>query len=188
MQRTYRSTLGPNPPELSQVEPEPKRAAKLTRLIQKHIHEPIRLHGCAPGAVDLMGLLRSVHDLYGCLTRPMVEYLSGVCALYTGDVYATASFYSDIFLDPKGEHHLKVCTGTTCHVKGASQLVKACRKALGVAPGETDEDGRYTFFTVACVGACSLAPLMMVDTDLHGNLAAADVAALLDAEREAPTP
>lgn len=167
--RTYRATLGPRPHAVAQVEPDPKRAARLDKLIQRFVHRPTALHGRAPGAVDLMGLLGAVHDMYGCLTRPMVEHLAHVCELYTGQVYATASFYPDIYLDPKGRHLVKVCTGTACHVKGADRLARHCARALGVEPGGTDADGEFTFLTTACVGACSLAPVLMVGTDIHGD-------------------
>ena len=179
MQRTYRATLGPRHHDISEVEPDSKRAAKLERLIARHVHLPTALHGRAPGAVDLMSLLRAVHDMYGCLTRPMVEHVARTCALYTGQVYATASFYSDIYLDPKGRHLVKVCTGTACHVKGASKLAKDCGRALGVAPGESTDDGEFTFFTTTCVGACSLAPLMMVNSDIYGGPDADEIPALL---------
>ncbi|MFQ5508219.1 MAG: NAD(P)H-dependent oxidoreductase subunit E [Leptospirillia bacterium] len=185
MKRTYRATLGPPHLDVRQVEPDVKRAAKLTRVIDKHVHEPTRLHGLAPGAVDLMGVLRAVHDLYGCLPRPLVEFVARRVERYTGQVYATASFYSDIYLDPKGRHHIKVCTGTTCHIKGAGLLARACSKALGGVPaGETDESGDFTFFTTACVGTCSLAPVLMVDTDIYGNPAPDTVAKILSPYRE----
>jgi len=179
MQRTYRATLGPRPLDVSAVEPDPKRQAKLAKLIERHVLLPTALHGRAPGAVDLMGLLRAAHDMYGCLARPLVEYLARVCELYTGQVYATASFYSDIYLDPQGLHHVKVCTGTTCHVRGAGRLVRAVTAATGAAPGETDADGTFTLFTTACVGACSLAPVLMVDTDIYGKPDPKGLAALL---------
>lgn len=185
MQRTYRATLGPAPIDVSAVERDPKRAAKLSRVIERYVHLPTALRGRAPGAVDLMGMLRAVHDLYGCLTRPLVEYLARTCELYTGQVYATASFYPDIYLDPKGRHHVKVCTGTTCHVKGADRLVRACNVALGgVPPGETDADGTFTFFTTACIGACSLAPVLMVNSDIYGEPDPGSVGALLASYRE----
>jgi len=186
MQRTFRATLGPPPFDLSQVESDPKRAAKLERIIGKHIHLPTAPHRRAPGAVDLMGLLTAVHAMYGCLTRPMVEHLSRMCERYTGEVYGTASFYADIYLDPKGRHHIKVCTGTTCHVKGADKLVRICRRALGVAPGETDAEGEFTFFTTACIGACSLAPLMVVDSDMYGDPNMDQLPALLEGYRDTP--
>jgi NADH:ubiquinone oxidoreductase subunit E len=179
MQRTYRATLGPRPLDLAAVEPDPKRQAKLARLVERHVHAPTALHGRAPGAVDLMGLLRAAHDLYGCLSRPLVEYLARVCELYTGQVYATASFYSDIYLDPKGRHLLKVCTGTTCHVKGADRLVRAVTGAAGTPVGETDASGTFTVFTTSCVGACSLAPVLMVDTDIYGKPEPEGLATLL---------
>ena len=188
MQRTYRATLGPRHHDISQVESDPKRAAKLERLIKKHVHLPTAQHGLAPGAVDLMTLLRAVHDMYGCLTRPMVEFLAHTTALYTGQIYTTASFYSDIYLNPKGKHLVKVCTGTACHVKGAPKLVKDCGRALGVTPGDTDDDGEFTFFTTACVGACSLAPLMMVDSDIFGEPDEGEIPALLDRYRSDHAP
>ncbi len=183
MQRTYRATLGPRHHDVSLVETDPKRAAKLERLINKHIHLPLALHGRAPGAIDLMGLMRGVHAMYGCLSRPMVEHLAHTCSLYTGQVYGTASFYPDIYLAPKGRHLVKICTGTACHVKGADTLVRHCGKALGVAPGDTGDDGEFTFLTTACVGACSLAPLMVVDSDIYGSPNPEDVLTLLDRYR-----
>jgi len=183
--RQYRATLGPRHLPISHVEPDVKRASKLSKLISKYVHTPTALHGQAPGAVDLMGLLRAVHDMYGCLPRPLVEYLAQACELYTGQVYSTASFYEDIYLDPKGRHHLKVCTGTACHVKGANKLVARCRRELGVGKGETDADGEFTFFTTACVGACSLAPLLMVDTDIYGSPDLDGLGALLDGYKQA---
>lgn len=167
--KIYRATLGPPPVDVTQVETDPKRQAKLTRTIGRFIHAPTAPRGRAPEAVDVMGLLNAVHALYGCLSRPMVEFLSRTVERYTGEVYSTASFYDDIYLDPKGRHHVKVCTGTACHVNGADRLARACKKLLGVEPGETDADGEFTFFATACVGACSLAPVLMVDTDLYGT-------------------
>ncbi len=167
--KIYRATLGPPPVDVAQVESDPKRQGKLTRTIGKFIHAPTAPRRRAPEAVDMMGLLTAVHALYGCLSRPMVEFLSRTVERFTGEVYSTASFYDDIYLDPKGRHHVKVCTGTTCHVNGAGKLVAACKKMLQVEPGETDADGEFTFFATACVGACSLAPVLMVDTDLYGT-------------------
>jgi NADH-quinone oxidoreductase subunit E len=183
MQRTYRATLGPRPLDLSAVEPDPKRQARLAKLIERHVHGPTALHGRAPGVVDLMGLLRAAHDLYGCLTRPLAEYLARVCELYTGQVYSTASFYSDLYLDPQGRHLVKVCTGTTCHVRGAGRLARAVARAVGAAPGETDESGTFTVFTTSCVGACSLAPVLQVNGDLYGDPRHDRLPGILDAYR-----
>jgi len=168
--RTYRATLGAPPLPVERVEPDPKRQKKLTRAIERYLLATPVPKGRAPEAVDVMGLLAAVHALYGCLTRPMVEFLCRAAELYTGQVYAAASFYPDIYLDPKGRHHLKVCTGTACHVKGADRLARACSRALGGVPaGEADAHGDFSYFNTSCVGACSLAPVLMVNSDMYGD-------------------
>ncbi|MDH4229929.1 MAG: NAD(P)H-dependent oxidoreductase subunit E [Nitrospirota bacterium] len=183
--RTYRATLAPIPLPVQAVEPDPKRQGRLKKVIERHLLATPSPKGRTPEAVDMMGLLVAVHALYGCLTRPMVEFLCRATELYTGQVYAAASFYADIYLDPKGRHYVKVCTGTACHVKGAPRLAGTCARALGVkATGDTDADGEFTFFTTACVGACSLAPVLMLDSDIYGNPELAAVPDLIASHRQ----
>jgi NADH-quinone oxidoreductase subunit E len=83
--------------------------------------------------------------------------------------WSIATFYKSFSLEPKGEHEIKVCLGTTCHLKGGENLAEACERALHVERGQTTEDMRFTLDTVKCVGACSEAPVVMVDKDYLGQ-------------------
>ena len=83
--------------------------------------------------------------------------------------WSIATFYKSFSLEPRGEHEIKVCLGTTCHLKGGEHLATACERALHVERGETTEDMRFTLDTVKCVGACSEAPVVMVDKEYLGQ-------------------
>ena len=90
------------------------------------------------------------------------------------------TFYEQFHLEPHGRHTIRCCRGTACHVRGGANILKAVKQALGVEPGETTEDMRFTFETVACLGTCFLAPAMMVNNDYYGHLNARKIKSILD--------
>lgn len=90
-------------------------------------------------------------------------------------VYGVATFYAQFRLQPSGRHTVRVCTGTACHVRGAEKILDTWAEALGIQPGETTTDGAITLERVACLGACGLAPAVMVDQTTHGRLTTAKV-------------
>jgi len=117
----------------------------------------------------LISLLQDVQAEYSYISS---EHLTLICdhvGVPLTQAWSIATFYRSFSLEPRGEHEVKVCLGTTCHLKGGQRLVEACERDLGVARGKTTEDLRFTLDTVKCVGACALAPVVMVDKDYLGE-------------------
>ena len=94
-------------------------------------------------------------------------------------VYSVATFYRAFSLNPKGRHHVCVCTGTACHVRGARQIVEKLERDLHIMPGETTPDMEYSLDTVNCLGACALGPLVVADDTYYGNMTNAGVDRML---------
>jgi len=117
----------------------------------------------------LINLLQDVQAEYTYISS---EHLTLICdhvGVPVIQAWSVATFYKSFSLEPRGEHEIKVCLGTTCHLKGGQRLVEACERNLGVARGQTTDDLRFTLDTVKCVGACALAPVVMVDEDYLGE-------------------
>ncbi len=132
--------------------------------------EPVfaRYQGHTDGA--LIPVLQAAQEIYSYLPVPVLENIAEKLEVPISQVYGVVTFYAQFHLDPRGKHIVRTCQGTACHVRGASKILDALKEALGVAPGKTTEDLQFTLETVACIGACGLAPVMMVDHDTHGRL------------------
>ena len=135
------------------------------------------LVGHSPG--DLIPVLRRLQGRYGYLPEPVVLELARVTGIPPSRVYGVITFYSQFRLQPIGRHIVRVCAGTACHVSGSKMLIDSVQDELGIEVGETTADGIFTLFTVACLGCCSLAPVMMVDEETHGRLTASSVRKIL---------
>ena len=131
----------------------------------------------APG--ELIPLLQSAQDHFGYIPRRAIKYISSVTNIPESSVYGVITFYNQFRLQPMGEHMIKLCVGTACHVSGAKLIVETVQDELGIEVGGTTEDGIFTLFTVACIGCCSLAPVMMIDEETHGRLTPASVRKIL---------
>ncbi len=131
----------------------------------------------APG--ELIPLLQSAQDHFGYIPRRAIKYISGVTHVPESTIYGVITFYSQFRLMPMGKHVIRLCAGTACHVSGAKMLIETVQDELGIEVGDTTEDGVFTLFTVACLGCCSLAPVMMVNDETHGSLTPAAVRKLL---------
>ena len=118
----------------------------------------------------VIGLLQDIARQYGYLPEEALEEVSAAMGVPLSRLYSLAKFYSSFRLTPMGKHRVCVCVGTACHVKGAAKIVDAIERDLGVKPGETTADGEFTVETVACLGACALAPLVVVDEEYHGKM------------------
>lgn len=129
---------------------------------------------------NLISILHEVQSLFNYLPEEALRYLSEKTKIPLTQLYGIATFYHFFSLTPKGRHQVLVCLGTACHVKGSPRILGEVKKKLAVEEGETTEDMRYTINTVRCVGACSFAPVMIVDKDTHGNLASTKVAEILN--------
>ena len=118
----------------------------------------------------LIPILQELQETYGYLPIPVLEWVSKKTGIPVSRMHGVITFYSQFYTKPHGRHTIKCCEGTACHVKGSSRIVEKITLELSVIPGETTKDMRFTFETVACLGTCFLAPVMMVDNDYYGQL------------------
>jgi len=120
----------------------------------------------------LIPLLQSAQDSYGYIPEKAIHYIGEVVNIPAAEIYGVVTFYSQFRLKPLGKHVVRICEGTACHVNGAKNVLKVLQNELGIAVGETTDDGLFSLQSVACLGCCSLAPVIMIDDDTHGNLTA----------------
>jgi NADH-quinone oxidoreductase subunit E len=118
----------------------------------------------------LIPVLQKIQFEYGYLQEEAINLVAERMNINASEIVGVATFYSQFRLEPRGVHMIKVCCGTACHVKGANKIAKEFSKKLDVAVGSTTEDSMFTLEEVACLGACSLAPIVTIDGDVHGNL------------------
>lgn len=119
---------------------------------------------------DLIYILQEIQTAYGFLPRKVLMKMSERTSIPISTVYGVATFYEQFNLEPRGKHIIRVCRGTACHVKGANELIETIKRTLNVEEGETAEDKLFTFETVACLGTCALAPVMVIDDVYHGKV------------------
>jgi NADH-quinone oxidoreductase subunit E len=131
--------------------------------------EPIfQRYGKEKGA--LIPVLQEVQAMYGYLPEEALLRVGKTLHIPMSRIYGVATFYSQFYLTPRGRHLIKSCQGTACHVRGAKGVLEALTRELKVEPGETTEDLKFSLETVACVGTCFLAPVIMIDEDYYGKL------------------
>jgi NADH-quinone oxidoreductase subunit E len=118
----------------------------------------------------LIPLLQEAQEADGYISRARMEEIHRESGIPLAHIYGVATFYAQFRLQPVGRHLVKVCHGTACHVAGARSITESLETELGVASGETTEDGQYTLETVACLGCCSLAPVITVGAETFGSL------------------
>jgi NADH-quinone oxidoreductase subunit E len=131
----------------------------------------------------LIMILQEVQGEYRHLPREAIEIISQRMDLALSQVYGVATFYKAFSLEPRGRHHVCVCTGTACHVRNSRSIVEKLERDLKVSRGETTPDGEFTLETVNCVGACALGPIAIVDNKYWGHLTVSDVDRMLAAVR-----
>ncbi len=118
----------------------------------------------------LIPVLQQIQGVYGYLQEETINLVAERLNISASEIVGVATFYSQFRLKPIGVHLIKVCCGTACHVKGASKITEAFSKKLDIEVGSTTADTMFTLEEVACLGACSLAPIVTLDGDVHGNL------------------
>jgi len=119
---------------------------------------------------NLIPLLQGTQDIFGYIPHEAFKKISSEVGIELSDMYGVVTFYAQFRLNPVGKHIIKVCHGTACHVQNANAITDALKESLKINDGETTEDGMFTLESVACLGCCSLAPVMMIDNDTHGKL------------------
>ena len=100
----------------------------------------------------------------------MVKIIAAETRIPMSRIYAVATFYAQFYLTPRGRNTIRLCRGTACHVRGAARILEAVERELGITEGETTPDLEYSLETVACIGACALAPTMVINQNTHGKL------------------
>jgi len=133
--------------------------------------------GDRPGA--LIPVLQEAQNIYGYLPARVMQEIAGALKLPFARVFGVATFYAQFHFKPRGRNVVRVCQGTACHVRGGERIYDAVHKELGIGKGDSTDDGRFTFETVACLGACGLAPVVMVNEDTYGRLTPQSVGRIL---------
>lgn len=133
----------------------------------KLVNTTMRRNGYAGHA--LIETLHSVQDAFGYLDETALRFVAASLDLPLSKVYGVATFYHIFTLKPPGRHTCVVCTGTACYIKGATGLLDEIRARFGLRPGETSEDGELSLLTARCVGACGLAPAVVLDGEVIGK-------------------
>lgn len=131
---------------------------------------------------SLIQVLQDVHRAYNYLPCDVLVQVAEALDVPVAKVFSVATFYKAFSLDPQGKTIIKVCTGTACHIRGSGQVIEEITRQLGIGPGQTTSDMGFTLKTVNCVGACAMAPVLIVGDQVHGGVKPAKVAKALNQE------
>jgi len=134
---------------------------------------------------ELIPILQQVQQEFGYLSDDAMRRISHFLKAPEGVVYGVATFYAQFKFIPVGKKVIRVCRGTACYIKGSPRILDEMEKRLGIKAGETTKDMEYTLETVACIGACALAPTMTIDGETHGKMTTKKVAEVLGDSRKA---
>lgn len=150
----------------------------ITAEMNQQIDAVIQANKAVPGSI--ITVLRECQDIVGYLPPALIDYISTGMGLPASRVYGVASFYSLFSLEPKGRHNIRMCLGTACYVKGIKEVMSRVENKFNLQEGGTTADRRFSLEAVRCLGACGLAPVMMVDQDTHGAVRPDEVLNILD--------
>ncbi len=128
---------------------------------------------------DLIPILQDVQASQGYLQEEAISQIADFVKVSENEIYGVATFYAQFRFTEPGRHTVKVCLGTACHVRGGEALLDTVQRDFNVQPGETSSDKRFTLERVACVGCCALAPVVVVDQDVHANVTNKNLKGLL---------
>ena len=143
-----------------------------------YVREVVSQHGCRQS--ELIAILQEIQNEYKYLSEDVLTLIAEKLDISTAKVYSVATFYENFSLEAKGKHIIKVCAGTACHVRKSGPIYDAIHDYLGLAgKKKTSADGLFTLETVACLGACGLAPTMMVNEQVHPSMTPEKALALI---------
>lgn len=129
--------------------------------------------------VELINVLHKTQEHFGYLPAEVQEVIADKMNISTARVYGVVTFYSFFTMTPKGKHPISICMGTACYVRGAEKVLDEFRKELAIQVGQTTGDGKFSLSSLRCVGACGLAPVVLVGEKTYGRVAPDDVKAIL---------
>lgn len=147
----------------------PEQNAKLQAVIEE----------CKSDKSLLMHVMQEAQDIYGYLPFEVQNTIAEGMGVPLEKVYGVSTFYAQFALSPKGKYHISVCLGTACYVKGSQAVLDELCAQLGIGAEECTEDGKFSITACRCIGACGLAPVMMINDDVYGRLEAKDVKDIL---------
>ena len=127
----------------------------------------------------VIAILQQLQQDKGYLSDDDIESISDYLEMSPNEVYGVATFYTQFKFHPPGEHHIAVCMGTACHVKASDELLDVVKNELGISPGETSDDGRFSLDRVACLGCCALSPVVTIHGEVHGRMTPSKLLGLL---------
>lgn len=119
---------------------------------------------------ELIRVLHKAQEIFGYLPKEVQKFVGKKLKISTAKVYGVVTFYSYFTMTPKGEHNISVCMGTACYVRGAEDVLNEIKKEINIDVGETTEDGKFSLQSLRCVGACGLAPVVMVGDKVYGRV------------------
>lgn len=131
----------------------------------------------------LMMVLHEAQDTFGYIPKKIQEIISKEMKIPVSEIYGVITFYSQFTLVPKGKYDIAVCLGTACYVKGSQKILDKIEEELGISVGGTTPDGKFSISATRCLGACGLAPVIVINDDVHGRLKPEDVKEILDKYR-----
>ncbi|KYK27961.1 MAG: NADH dehydrogenase [Candidatus Proteinoplasmatales archaeon SG8-5] len=146
------------------------------------VREIVESHGSNPS--NLIPILQDVQTNDGYLSENALAEIAGLMDVSESTIYGVATFYTQFKFVKPGEHEIRICQGTACHVRGAESLLDFFKTNLGIQPGETTKDGRFSLERVACLGCCALAPVMVIDGEVYGHLTTAKAEKILTEYKE----
>ncbi len=155
---------------------------KGTKEQQKALLEIIQQYKEQQGG--LMPVLQHAQEIYGYLPIEVQTIVAQGLDVSLSEVYGVATFYSQFSLTPKGDYRISVCLGTACYVKGADKVLEAIEEELDIKSGQCTPDGRFSLDSARCIGACGLAPVMMINDDVYGRLTPAMIPEILNKYRK----
>lgn len=138
------------------------------------------LRGFTGSPEDLIPMLQASQRILGYLPRRVLLEIAALTGLPPARVFGVATFYAQFRLQPKGAHMVRVCRGTACHVRGSRHICSQLQRRFQIVPGETTPDRRFTLETVACFGSCALAPVVVVDENVHGRMSPGKALGVVD--------
>lgn len=133
---------------------------------------------------SLIIILHKAQEIFGYIPEEVQEFVAEKIEVPVSKVYGVVSFYNFFSMEPKGKYPISVCTGTACYVRGAEKILEALQKELGLKLGGVTKDGLFSLDSLRCIGACGLAPVMLVGKDVHGKVKPEDVKKIIAKYKE----
>lgn len=151
------------------IRPAKERLSEIVDILARH----------RPSRGSLIPILQDIQEKFGYLSEQAVEELERLMGVSANEIYGVATFYAQFRFRPPGEHIIRVCQGTACHVQGGHRILKEVEQRLGIKAGQTTADGKFDLERVACLGCCALAPVVVVDDKVHARMTPKKISSVL---------